>query len=281
MFDDVIQKFKLENIKNIVISKELNNKVILSKFEQEYFNIEEFLDSRSAGYAAAGICAEKRVPVVIITEKNHDSRNSYSSLTEAYYKNLPIIFLSINTGHSLNYVNELKDTTIITAFVDKNKPFDASVIDLCIEKSMPVHIVIEENVELPSNKMDISDDIAILKDETNYLYLSNSFIVNPTFNIRKNAAGGCDGIISNILGASLSGNFKQYIGISTDEEFLHDLNALGNRFMNDSVSFLVYYFNRQNIIANYAQDLGFWIYEEKNNIPKLLDNKKTIVFVKR
>ena len=281
MFKDIIQKLKLENIKHIVISKELLSKGILSQFEQEDFDIEEFLDSRSAGYAATGICAETKEPVVLITENNNDSRNCYSSLTEAYYKKLPIIFLTINTGHSLNYINELRDTTIATAFVDKNKAFDVSIIDVCIEKSMPVHIVIEDIFSLSTNKFDISDDIAILNDTTNYLYLSNSFVVNSAFIIRKNVAGGCDGIVSNILGASLSGNFKKYIGISTDEELLHDLNALGNRFMNDSISFLVFSLNSNDIIANYASDLGFVIYEGKSNISKLLDKKKTIVFVNR
>lgn len=281
MFEDIIQKLKLENIKHIVICKELFSKGILSQFEQEDFDIEEFLDSRSAGYAATGICAETKEPVVLISENNNDSRNCYSSLTEAYYKKLPIIFLTINTGHSLNYMNELRDTTIATAFVDKNKAFDVSIIDLCIEKSMPVHIVIEDNFSFSTNKFDISDDIAILSDTANYLYLSNSFTVSSIFIIRKNVAGGCDGIVSNILGASLSGNFKKYIGISTDEELLHDLNALGNRFMNDTISFLVYSLNSKDIIANYASDLGFVIYEGKSNIPKLLDKKKTIVFVNR
>ena len=281
MFENIVQKLKLENIKHIVISKELLSKGILSQFEQEDFDIEEFLDSRSAGYAATGICAETKKPVVLITENNNDSRNCYSSLTEAYYKKLPIIFLTINTGHSLNYINELRDTTIATAFVDKNKAFDVSIIDLCIEKSMPVHIVIDDNFSFSTNKFDISDDIPILNDATNYLYLSNSFAVSSIFIIRKNVAGGCDGIVSNILGASLSGNFKKYIGISTDEELLHDLNALGNRFMNDSISFLVYSLNSKDIIANYASDLGFVIYEGKSNIPKLLDKKKTIVFVNR
>ena len=281
MFENIIQKLNLENIKHIVISKELFSKGILSQFEQEDFDIEEFLDSRSAGYAATGICAETREPVVLITENNNDSRNCYSSLTEAYYKKLPIIFLTISTGHSLNYINELRDTTIATAFMNKSKTFDVSIIDLCIEKSMPVHIVIEDNFSFSTNKFDISDDIAILSDTTNYLYLSNSFNVSPIFIIRKNVAGGCDGIVSNILGASLSGNFKKYIGISTDEELLHDLNALGNRFMNDTISFLVYSLNSKDIIADYASDLGFVIYEGKSNIPKLLDKKKTIVFINR
>lgn len=280
MLEDIIKKFRLENIKHIVISKGLARKGIQSQFEQAGFIVENILDSRSAGYVVTGICAEKREPVVLITENNNDSRNCYSSLTEAYYKKLPIVFLTINTGHSLNYINELRDTTIATFLVNKNNPFDASIIDLCIEKSMPVHIVIEENIGLPNNERDISDDITIISNTSNYIYLSNSFIVNSTLNIRKNVAGGCDGIISNILGASLSGNFKKYIGVSTDEEILHDLNALGNRFMNDFVSFLVYYMNSQEIIVDYARDLGFVIYEGKNNIPKLLDKKKTIVFVK-
>ena len=145
---------------------------------------------------------------------------------------------------------------------------------------MPVHIVFEELIELQNYERDISDDIKILNDAANYIYLSNSFKASSSLRLRRNAAGGCDGIVSNILGASLSKKFKKYIGVSSDEEFLHDINALGNRFMNDSTSFLVYYSRNRDIIANYAQDLGFVTYEGKNNISKLLENKKTIVFSK-
>lgn len=277
MFDDFLNKLCLKNIKHIIISRGLNQKGISRKLEKSGFIIKNILDSRSAGYVATGICAEKREPVVLITENNNDSRNCYSSLTEAYYKKLPIIFVTLNTGKALNYNNELKDTTTATAFVNERHPFDASIIDHCIEKSMPVHVVFEELIELQNHERDISNDISILNDAANYIYLSNSFRAYSSFRLRGNAAGGCDGIVSNILGASLSGKFKKYIGILNDEEFLHDINALGNRFMNDSVSFLVYYSKNRDIIANYAQDLGFVIYEGKDNISKLLENKKTIV----
>lgn len=280
MFDDLLNKLRLKNIKHIIISKGLDQKGISQQLEKAGFIIESILDSRSAGYVATGICAEKREPVVLITENNNDSRNCYSSLTEAYYKKLPIIFLTLNTGKALNYFNELKDTTIATVFVNKRNSFDASIIDYCIEKSMPVHIVYEDLIALTNQERDISDDISILNDAANYIYLSNSFKAFSSLSLRRNAAGGCDGIVSNILGASLSRKFKKYIGVLNDEEFLHDINALGNRFMNDSVSFLVYYSKKRDIIANYAQDLGFVIYEGKNNISKLLENKKTIVFSK-
>ena len=280
MFHDLLNKLRLKDIKHVIISKGLSQNVIIQQLEKAGFIIETILDSRSAGYVATGICAEKREPVVLITENNNDSRNCYSSLTEAYYKKLPIIFLTLNTGKALNYNNELKDTTIATAFINERIPFDASIIDYCIEKSMPVHIVFEELIELQNYKRDISDDIAILNDAASYIYLSNSFKAFSSLRLRRNVAGGCDGIVSNILGASLSRKFKKYIGVLSDEEFLHDINALGNRFMNDSVSFLVYYSSNRDIIANYAQDLGFVIYEGKNNISKLLESKKTIVFSK-
>ena len=118
-----MDKLRVENIKHIVISNELDRKGIRSQFEQDGFIVETILDSRSAGYVATGICAEQSKPVVLITENNNDSRNGYSSLTEAYYKKLPIIFITINNGHSLNYVNELRDTTIATSFFNKNNEY--------------------------------------------------------------------------------------------------------------------------------------------------------------
>ena len=276
-----MNNLRSKNIKYVVISWELAKKGVQSQLRQDEFIVEHIFDSRSAGYIATGICAERREPVILITENNNDSRKCYSALTEAYYKKLPIIFLTINTGgYSLDYINELRDATISTEFVNENNSFDNSIIDLCIEKKMPVHIIIEENTRVLTDKFDICDNISILNDSSCYLYLSNSFVIPSDFNVRRSAIGGCDGGASNILGASLSGNFKKYIGILTDEELLHDLNALGNRFMNDSVSFLVYSLNnRRNIIADYARDLGFSIYKGESNIPKLLENKKAIVFV--
>jgi len=57
----------------------------------KFFKIYSVVDERSAAYVATGIAFETGEPVVITCTEATASRNYLSALTEAYYRNLPII----------------------------------------------------------------------------------------------------------------------------------------------------------------------------------------------
>ena len=58
------------------------------------YKIKNIIDERSAAYVATGLAYETQEPVVITCTGATASRNYLSALTEAYYKNLPIIALT-------------------------------------------------------------------------------------------------------------------------------------------------------------------------------------------
>lgn len=276
---ELVQSLIHENIKLVVMSERISHTEIGLLLRNNHMDIQTYIDSRSAGYAATGLCAESGKPVIFVLDNDNDSRNAYPAMTEAFYKKYPIIFVTIGSKKSVDYSSELKDTIVRTECYRENDTFHSSIISFCLENSLPVHIVISSKTGRISCDKDVSEIIKDLDKECNYLYVSNSFICRSKSKIRRNIAGGDDGIVSNILGASLSGCYNKYIGVCNDREMIHDLNALGNKYVNDRISFLVFGKNNIKMISDYAESLGFETYYGYENIENIEKIGKTIVFI--
>lgn len=91
----VLALLKKYNIKKIVISPGMTN-VPISRSVQidSFFETYSVVDERSAAYFATGLAAESGEPVAISCTGATASRNYLPALTEAYYRNLPIIALT-------------------------------------------------------------------------------------------------------------------------------------------------------------------------------------------
>ena len=91
----VLALLKKYNIKKIVVSPGMTN-VPISRSVQidSFFETYSVVDERSAAYFATGLSAESGEPVVISCTGATASRNYLPALTEAYYRNLPIIALT-------------------------------------------------------------------------------------------------------------------------------------------------------------------------------------------
>ncbi|MCM1338114.1 MAG: thiamine pyrophosphate-binding protein [Muribaculaceae bacterium] len=91
----IIAMLKAYGISNIVSSPGTQNSYFNSIVqEDEFFKCYSVVDERSAAYVASGIAYESQEPVVITCTGATASRNYMSALTEAYYKNLPVIALT-------------------------------------------------------------------------------------------------------------------------------------------------------------------------------------------
>ena len=62
---------------------------------------------------------------------------------------------------------------------------------------------------------------------------------------------------------------------------IHDLNALGNKYVNDRISFLVFGKNNIKMISDYAESLGFETYYGYENIENIEKVGKIIVFIEK
>lgn len=95
----LIALLKAHGIKRIIASPGTTNITFVASLQQDpFFEIYSSVDERSAAYMACGMAAETGEPVVITCTGATASRNYMPGLTEAYYKKLPVLAVTANTG---------------------------------------------------------------------------------------------------------------------------------------------------------------------------------------
>lgn len=110
----VIALMKAHGVKKVIASPGATDLAIVASLQQEpYFEMYSSIDERSAAYMACGMAAESGEPVAITCTGATSSRNYMPGLTEAYYRQLPILAITCsrsnaNIGH---YVDQVTDRT--------------------------------------------------------------------------------------------------------------------------------------------------------------------------
>jgi 2-succinyl-5-enolpyruvyl-6-hydroxy-3-cyclohexene-1-carboxylate synthase len=111
----VLSLLKKFGIKKIVISPGTTNVPIARSVQNDpYFEVHSVVDERSAAYFATGLSFASGEPVVISCTGATASRNYLSGLTEAYYRNIPVIALT-SQHHTIDYndlVPQVTDRTV-------------------------------------------------------------------------------------------------------------------------------------------------------------------------
>lgn len=88
----LISLLKKHGIKRIIVSPGMTNVSFVASIQNDpFFTVYSCVDERSAAYMACGMAAETNEPVVISCTGATASRNYYPALTEAYYRQLPIL----------------------------------------------------------------------------------------------------------------------------------------------------------------------------------------------
>ena len=270
-------------IKYIVYTSDLCINNIISNWNGQLIPA---LDPRSALYIATGICAQNNEKVIVILNSSNSSRSAFSGLTEAFYRNLPIILLTV--GKKLDYSVELNDVV--------NGHFEISSFDdldklLLNHFNYPIHIELNDLKDFNYKIKKISLDwLSKVLSPDDYFYFSHNFNLNQNDLSCKVVVGGMDdcdeGALSNVLGASLAKKRRRYIGLVTETEFLHDMNALGNINVNDSLIYIVYSKQYQKMIQDFAKSLDFFVdcFDIKNidvkKIKSIINNgRKSIILI--
>lgn len=110
----VIALMKAHGVKKVVASPGATDMPIVASMQQDpYFEMYSSIDERSAAYIACGMAAESGEPVAITCTGATSSRNYMPGLTEAYYRQLPVLAITCsrsnaNIGH---YVDQVTDRT--------------------------------------------------------------------------------------------------------------------------------------------------------------------------
>ncbi len=111
----VLALLKKYGIRKIVISPGMTNVPISRSVQNDsFFEVHSVVDERSAAFFAGGLAFASNEPVVISCTGATSSRNYLPGLTEAFYRNLPVIALT-SQHHSPDYsdlVPQLTDRTV-------------------------------------------------------------------------------------------------------------------------------------------------------------------------
>lgn len=111
----LISLLKQHGVKKIVVSPGATNVCFVGSIQQDpFFELYSSVDERSAAYIACGLSAESGEPVALSCTGATASRNYLPGLTEAYYRQLPIVAITStqHTGKIGNYVPQVIDRSI-------------------------------------------------------------------------------------------------------------------------------------------------------------------------
>lgn len=284
--DSLIIALKKIGIHKVVL---LNN-LELDIFDDDIdvFRIE---DARTAGYVATGMSVESQEGVFIGIKGDNDFKSLAPSITEAFYRNIPILVGVFNSNDfSFDYKNDFKDTFRIINFCKSLNNLEEviSKFEQC-NCLLPGMIVFNyEDQHKQENKLSentqITVDYDILKQ-----YSKNDFVL-ISHNIRylpevksdiyiNDGAYGLDGAISILLGASLSKRYEKYSCVILEPELIHDINTLGNRHFPQNITIFVISKNTENkqTIKDFASSLNIDFYDFDEFVNQ--NDKSSIVWI--
>ena len=110
----LIALLKAHNIRKVVVSPGTTNITFVGSIQSDsWFEMYSSIDERSAGYIACGMAAESGEPVVLSCTGATASRNYFPALTEAYYRQLPVLAVTASQhfGRAGQYSPQFIDRT--------------------------------------------------------------------------------------------------------------------------------------------------------------------------
>lgn len=163
----LIALMKAHGIRRVIISPGgTHNEIIAGLQYNGDFELFSTVDERGAAYMACGMAAESGEPTAIICTESVASRNYYPAITEAYYRQLPILAITglhgyEKIGHLYSqiidrsqspkdtfrlkvHLPEIKDSTDIW---ESNVLINAALLELRRHGGGPVHIDLPRSSE--------------------------------------------------------------------------------------------------------------------------------------
>lgn len=132
----IVYLLKARNIRKVVASPGTQNMNLVVTMQRDpYFEMYSAADERSAAYMACGLSAESGEPVVLSCTGATASRNYIPGLTEAFYRQLPIV--AITSTEPLPYIGH-----DIAQIIDRRSQMD-DVIKISVTAN-DIHNEIEE-----------------------------------------------------------------------------------------------------------------------------------------
>ncbi|WP_394523266.1 hypothetical protein [Lacrimispora sp. JR3] len=266
----------MDRVTTLIYTEDLENISFVQECKSNGLNCISIIDARSAVYVATGISAQNQSKVAVCVNAGNASRSAFSGMTEAFYRKLPVALVTV--GKKLDYTRELNDA-VVGHYTALN--YD-DVLEL-LNGKFPMHIeLLVENPEYEKKECDaLQMVLSSVLDKNTYLYISPGIKKSEVQYMGKVVYGGMpdcyEGAMANVLGASLARIRKKYIGLITEDEFIHDINTLGNINMNDLICYIVVSQEKNKMIIDYATAMKFETCEVKNDCLKPDDMKRLVL----
>lgn len=156
----IVSLLKIHGISKVIASPGVTDMAVVGSMQIDpFFEMYSCVDERGAAYMACGLASESQKPVAIVCTEATASRNYMPALTEAFYRQLPIVVLTgthsrRHTGHlftqSIDRNATPNDIVRCSVFLDevkddndrKHNAFECSraLLELYHHGSGPVHI---------------------------------------------------------------------------------------------------------------------------------------------
>lgn len=224
-------------------------------FDEDYKNSHSYhsVDERSAGYLATGMSEELGKPVVVWVKNDASFRNLAPALTEAYYKKIPLVVVTIPSEKPVSQVINPIDILVGRLSYDNNEDgVIENVNNIWKTKRVgPVLLEIKEGKLYPYNSFKCPE---ILLD-----LLSKQAII---------CAG--EGGLSTLIGMAASNPDDKVTGILPYRELLYELNMLGNRNVRNNILIVSYCTDTHaiNVVSCFARALDWHV--------EIIDNEEDI-----
>ena len=103
-FHIVVQQLKENNINTLVISPGGTSIPLITAVQDDpFFTCYSVVDERSAAYFAIGLYLQLKNPVALICTSAQATRNYIPGLTEAYYKRIPVLAITMEKHPRFKY----------------------------------------------------------------------------------------------------------------------------------------------------------------------------------
>jgi|GEM_PF-6314075 len=277
----ILKSLKSIGIKSVIKVSNLE----IDYFDNE-FNVYSIEDARTAGYIATGMSVEAEEPVFIAVGNDNDFRSLASAATEAFYRNIPVLVGVFKLNEtSLNFEKDFRDTYKVIEHCTVESDIEEKIMNFRNhDLTLPGLVVFDLESENNNNDNIIIDqNILDEYDESDFVLISHNIQYTPNLISKiyiNDGAGGLDGTISILLGASLSGKYNKYACVITESEMMHDLNSLGNRHFPTNITIFVKSEGKgsKQSVKDFANSLNIDFFDNKEESE---NGKSKIIWIER
>lgn len=254
----VVKLLKENKIKDLVISPGGTNISLIKAVQDDsFFNCYSVVDERSASYFAIGIYLQKKVPVALICTSAQATRNYIPGLTEAFYKRVPILAITMEKHPRFKYQEYMQ------------APDQTSLPNDCVKRSFEMPFISDINDMYHSIRVANHAFLELSRDGYGPVQLCIPWLDFPlndiTPNIRSIERYECKEIKKECLS-----NKKILILIGEHLPFTEDENKAINKFceVTDSVVYINHLSNFHNKFSLEANLLLSTITTDELNVIK-------------